>query len=100
VDAAGLRGWTGLALEAWRRDPQTMAVLPGETGPFASAPARLEGDQIQASMRVDNVRGVDAYAAVLVGIGPDGVSYVLAGPNGLQTHFVGTIWDWLTAAGT
>ena len=100
VDAAGLRGWTGLALEAWRRDPQTMAVLPGETGPFASAPARLEGDQIQASMRVDKVRGVDAYAAVLVGIGPDGVSYVLAGPNGLQTHFVGTIWDWLTAAGT
>ena len=100
ADAGALRGWTGLALEAWRRDPQTMAVLPGETRPFATAPAHLEGDQIQASVRVDNVRGVDTYAAVLVGVGPDGVRYVLSGPNGLQTHFVGTIWDWLTAAGT
>ncbi len=41
-----------------------------------------------------------AYAAVLTGVGPDGVRYVLSGPNGLQGHFVGTIWGWLTAAGT
>ena len=97
VDVKGLRGWTGLTLEAWRADPQTMAILPGETRPFASAPASLAGDRVQASVRVDDVRGVDTYAAVLVGVGPDGVRYVLSGPNGLQTHFVGTIWDWLTA---
>jgi hypothetical protein len=100
TDAAALRGWTGLALEAWRREPATMAILPGETGPFASAPAQFEGNQIRASVRVDNVRGVDTYAAVLVGVGPDGVRYVLAGPDGLQTHFVGTITDWLTASGS
>lgn len=77
-----------------------MAILPGEAGPFASAPAHVEGGQIQASVRVDNVRGVDSYAAVFVGVGPDGVRYVLVGPNGQQTHFVGAIWDWLTAPGT
>jgi hypothetical protein len=100
VDAAGLRGWTGLALEAWRGDSQTLAILPGETHPFASAPASFANGQLQAAVRVDNVRNVDTYAAVLTGVGPDGVRYVLSGPNGLQGHFVGTIWDWLTAAGT
>ncbi|MHB8959186.1 MAG: permease prefix domain 1-containing protein [Candidatus Limnocylindrales bacterium] len=98
-DAGALRGWTALALEAWRAEPQTMAIVQGEAGPFASAPAQVEGGQIRASVRIDDVRGVDTYAAVLVGVGPDGVRYVLAGPNGLQTHFVGTIWDWLMAAG-
>jgi hypothetical protein len=100
VDVAALRGWTGLALEAWRGDPQTLGILPGETHPFASAPASFANGQLQASVRVDDVRDVDTYAAVLTGVGPDGVRYVLSGPNGLQSHFVGTIWDWLTAAGT
>ena len=100
VDAAGLRGWTSLTLEGWRGDPQTLAIVPGETHPFASAPARFANGQLQAAVRVDNVRNVDTYAAVLTGVGPDGVRYVLSGPNGLQGHFVGTIWDWFTAAGT
>ena len=47
TDAGALRGWTGLALEAWCAEPQTMAVLPGETGPFASSLAHLEGGRIE-----------------------------------------------------
>jgi hypothetical protein len=98
VDPASLRNWTGLALEAWRAD-LALAVLPGETHPFASVPANFANGQLQAAVRVDNARNVDTYAAVLTGVGPDGVRYVLSGPNGLQSHFVGTIWDWLTASG-
>jgi hypothetical protein len=99
ADAAALRGWTGLALEAWRTD-LALAVLPGETHPFASAQAVFAAGQLQGAVRVDNVRNIDTYAAVLTGVGPDGVRYVLSGPNGLQSHFVGTIWDWLTASGS
>ena len=50
-------------------------------------------------MRIDDIRDVDTCVAVLAGVGPDGDRHVLVGPNGLETHFRGTVWDWLTAPG-
>lgn len=48
-------------------------------------------------MRVDGTRDVDIYGLVVVGTSPAGVRHVLWGPNGLQTAFRGTVWDWFTA---
>jgi hypothetical protein len=94
---AALAGWSGLRFEAWRMTGDDFRVLPGETAPFAIGTASIEGQTLTGSIRVDRARGVDSYGLVLVGVGPDGVRYVLWGPNGGQTAFRGTVWDWFTA---
>lgn len=55
------------------------------------------GTRLQATLRVDRTPGVIYYALVLTGVGPDGGRYLLSGPNGGQTAFVGTVWEWFTA---
>ena len=97
ITPAALAGWSDLRFEAWRMTGDDFRVLPGETAPFAVSPATIEGLTVAGSIRVDRARNVDTFGLVLVGTGPDGVRHVLWGPNGLQTAFRGTAWDWLTA---
>ncbi len=94
---AALIGWTDLRLEAWRMTAVGLAVAPGQTAPFASAHLNLIDDHLTGAVRVDGTRDVDIYGLVVVGTSPAGVRHLLWGPNGLQTAFRGTVWDWFTA---
>jgi hypothetical protein len=96
--AVDLSGWHDFRFEAWRRPaPGVISPDPNFRTPFVTAPAVLEGTRFQATLRVDRTPGVIFYGLVLTGVGPDGERYLLSGPNGGQTAFVGTIWEWLTA---
>lgn len=100
VDVAStvdLSAWRDFRFEAWRRLPDDISPDPNFRAPFATAPAELRGTRLQATLRVDRTPGVVYYGLVLTGVGPDGERYLLSGPNGGQTAFVGTVWDWFTA---
>ena len=89
--------WHDFRFEAWRRLPSDISPDPNFRAPFVTAPAVRAGNRFQAKLRLDRTPGVTFYGLVLTAIGPDGQRYLLSGPNGGQTAFVGTIWDWLTA---
>lgn len=93
----GLAGWRDFRFEAWRRSSGDISPDPSFRAPFVTAPAELQGTRLQATLRVDRTPGVIYYGLVLTGVGPDGERYLLSGPNGGQTAFVGTIWEWFTA---
>lgn len=97
VSTVDLSAWHDFRYEAWRRLPNDSSPDPNFRAPFVTAPAVLVGTRLQATLRVDRTPGVIYYSLVLTGIGPDGQRYLLSGPNGGQTAFVGTIWDWFTA---
>jgi hypothetical protein len=97
TNAGALHGWSDLRLEAWRMTPTDFHIAPGQTAPFAIAPASLIDGALSGSVRVDRTRGVETYGVLLTGVAPDGVRYVLAGPDGGQTAFRGTVWEWFTA---
>ena len=92
-----LAGWGDLRLEAWRTGSTDLVIQPGETAPFAAAPVEVQDGVVTGAVRVDATRDVEMFGLLLTGIGPDGVRSVLWGPNGGQTAFRGTVWDWLTA---
>ena len=97
ASAIDLVGWHDLRFEAWRRSSGDISPDPNFPMPFATAPAELVGTRLQATLRVDRTPGVSFYSLVLTGIGPDGTRYVLNGPSGGQTAFVGTLWEWFAA---
>ncbi len=92
-----LDGWSNLRLEAWRMTNDDFVVAPGQTAPFAAAPTMITDGSVTGSVDVDHTRGVEMYGLLLTATGRDGSRYVLWGPNGGQTAFRGTVWDWLTA---
>lgn len=96
TSAIDLSAWHDFRFEAWRRPSSGISPDPNFRAPFATAPAELQGTRLQATFRVDRTPGVVYYGLVLTGVGPDGERYLLSGPNGGQTAFVGTVWDWLT----
>jgi len=97
TSAIDLSAWHDLRFEAWRRPRGDISPDPNFRAPFTTAPAGRVGTRLQATLRVDRTPGVIYYGLVLTGVGPDGERYLLSGPNGGQTAFVGTIWEWFTA---
>ena len=92
-----LSAWHDFRFEAWRKLPNDISPDPSFRAPFATAPAVRVGNRFQAELRLDRAPGVTFYVLAATAIGPDGQRYLLGAPNGGQTAFVGTIWDWLTA---
>ncbi len=97
ASTVNLSAWHDFRFEAWRRLPNDGRPDPNFGAPFATAPAELQGTRLQATLRVDRTPGVVYYGLVLTGVGPDGERYLLSGPNGGQTVFVGTVWEWFSA---
>ena len=92
-----LSAWHDFRFEAWRKLPNDISPDPKFAAPFVTAPAVRVGRRLQATLRVDRAPGVTFYVLAPTAIGPDGERYLLSSPNGGQTAFVGTIWEWLTA---
>lgn len=86
-------------LEAWRAEPpgDGWQLLPGQSAPFATAPATAAGETVSGTLRFNQAPGVDWAEVVLTAVGPDGQRYLLFASGPAQTEFRGSVWTWFTA---
>jgi HAAS len=99
ASTAALARFDDWRLEAWRAEPPQdgWALLPGQTGPFATAPATLDGTTVSGTIAFNQEPGVDWAQVVLTAIGPDGQRYLLWASGPQQTEFYGSVWSWFAA---
>lgn len=85
--------------EAWQAEAPRdgWRLLPGQDGPFATAPATVDGLIVSSTLRFDQTPGVDWAQVVLTGIGPDGRRYLLTASGPEPTEFHGSVWSWFSA---
>jgi hypothetical protein len=86
-------------VEAWRAEPpgNGWRLLAGQTGPFAEAPATVEGTAISRTLRFNRSPQVDWAQVVVTAIGPDGRRYLLSASGPTATVFHGSVLDWFLA---
>lgn len=100
TSASVIGKFTDFRFEAWKTQPpqDNWALLPGQTGPFAVAPATPDGSTVSGTITFNQAPGVDWAQVVLTAIGPDGRRYLLwAEPSPQQTEFNGSVWSWFAA---
>lgn len=85
--------------EAWRAESprDDWRLLPGQTGPFATAEAAVDGAAVSGVLRFNQTPGVDWAEVALTAIGPDGRRYLLTASGPEQTQFYGSVWSWFSA---
>lgn len=97
-----LSAWRDLRAEAWPAATSVDGwggVDPIATGPILSAPlVEREAGVVEAGLSLPATKTRVSYVALVSGIGPDGIRYLLAGPDGpgLSPPWVGTAWEWFT----
>jgi hypothetical protein len=99
ADPAVTAGLSGYRVEAWRAVPPQDGwhLVPGQTAPFANAPAAAEQDGVVSGrLRFDRMPAVQWAAIALTAAGPDGQRYLLYASGPTQTEFHGTVLDWFT----
>ena len=86
-------------LEAWRAEvPQDgWSLVPGQTVPFATAPATVDGTAISGTIAFNQTPGVAWAQVVMTAVGSDGRRYLLSASGPERTEFYGSVWSWLTA---
>jgi hypothetical protein len=88
-------------LEAWRVEPpgDGWRLIPGQTRPFAVAPATVDGTAISGTLHFNRTPGVDWAQVVLTATGQDGRRYLLTASGPRSTVFYGSVVDWFTTLG-
>lgn len=86
-------------LEAWIGQPpqDDWHLAPGQTGPFAVAPAELDGTTLSGTIIFNQAPNIDWAEVVLTAVGPDGQRYLLDASGPEQTQFFGSVWSWFAA---
>ena len=86
-------------LEAWIGEPphDDWHLVPGQTRPFAVAPAQLDGTTLSGTIVFNQVPEVDWAGVVLTAVGPDGQRYLLDVSGLEQTEFFGSVFSWFAA---
>ncbi|MEO8273267.1 MAG: permease prefix domain 1-containing protein [Chloroflexota bacterium] len=86
-------------LEAWRAEmPQDgWSLVPGQTVPFATAPASVDGAAISGTIAFNQAPGVEWAEVVMTAVGPDGKRYLLSASGPERTEFYGSVLSWLAA---
>ncbi|HEX7949765.1 MAG TPA: permease prefix domain 1-containing protein [Candidatus Limnocylindrales bacterium] len=99
TSAAALAKFSDWRLEAWQAEaPQDgWALVPGQTGPFATAPAASDGATVSGSIAFNQEPGVDWAQIALTAVGPGGHRYLLWASGPEQTEFYGSVWSWFAA---
>lgn len=95
---AAIAGLRDLRIEAWRADPDEIGRLDTRWNePFAVAAAQRDGTTITGTVVTTNEPSVSGWTLFLTGIGPDGLRYIVAGGDGGNSTFTGSVWDWVVA---
>lgn len=86
-------------LEAWIAQPPSdgWALIAGQQGPFATAPASVDGTTVSGTIRFDQVPGVDWAEVILTAIGSDGRRYLITANGPVPTEFHGSVWAWFSS---
>jgi hypothetical protein len=99
--ATALAKWSDVRVEAWHgmsgNDSNSWGLDPRYSSPFATEPANVHDDSVDASFRFGQWRDTKSWWLILTGVGPDGNRYVLSVGGGGSSSFNGSVWDWLTA---
>lgn len=96
---AVIAGFRDVRLEAWRAEApgDGWQLIPGQNGPFATAPAQVDGTTISGTIRLNDAPGIDWAQVVVTAVGPDGRRYLLTTSGPEQTEFFGSVWAWFAA---
>jgi hypothetical protein len=86
-------------LEAWQVEAPSdgWALVPGQSAPFATAPAEVDDTAVSGTLTFNQAPGVEWAQVVLTAIGPDGRRYLLTASGPEQTEFYGSVWAWFAA---
>ena len=86
-------------LEAWIGEPphDDWRLVAGQTGPYAVAPALLDGTTLSGTITFNQAPNVDWAGVVLTAAGPDGQRYLLDASGPERTEFFGSVWSWFAA---
>jgi hypothetical protein len=95
-----LDGWRDLRLEAWpATDPMTLEVAPVADHPtFVTPMTRNEFGVYAAQLDVGISKEPRWFVVAATGVAPNGIRYLLTGPDGpvASKPFTGTAWEYLT----
>lgn len=96
---AAIARFTDYRLEAWLALPPQdgWPLVPGQTKPFATAPATRDGASVSGTIAFNQQPGVEWAQVVLTAIGPDGRRYLLWAGGPEQTEFFGSVASWFAA---
>jgi hypothetical protein len=86
-------------LEAWvaQAPRDDWRLVPGQTRPFAVAPAYFDGTTISGTIAYNQSPTVTWAQVVLTAVGHDGQRYLLDASGPQQTEFFGSVWSWFAA---
>jgi hypothetical protein len=99
TSAAALEKFADYRLEAWRAlaPGDGWALVPGQTGPFATAPVNLEGATVSGTIAFNSEPDVDWAQIVLTASGPDSHRYLLWASGPQRSEFFGSVASWFAA---
>jgi hypothetical protein len=85
--------------EAWRAEPPRdgWALLPGQLGPYATAPVFVDRAAFSGAIALDQAPDVEWSQVVLTAAGPDGHRYLLWASGPQQSEFFGSVASWFAA---
>jgi uncharacterized membrane protein len=94
--AAAIAKFLDWRLEAWRAEPPQdgWALVPGQTEPFATSRATVDGATVSGTITVNREPGVEWAQVVATALGPDGHRYLLWASGPQQSEFFGSVWSW------